>query len=280
VTERLANKVAIITGAASGIGEGCAEAFVEQGASVVLADLQDDAGHAVADRLGVSARFISTDVTNEEQVAAAVDFAVDEFGRLDCMFNNAGIVGATGSIAQTATEAWDRTIAILLRGVFLGTKHAARVMIEQRSGVILNTASTAGMVGGLGPHAYTAAKHGVVGLTKSTASELAQYGIRVNAIGPGNTATPMTSAVMTGQSDQVDQVASQIAAGTPLGVAGMPADVANAAVFLASDEARYINAHCLMVDAGQVGGGMEINPFHQGSTRLWREDGQRDRFDG
>ncbi|MCH7790573.1 MAG: glucose 1-dehydrogenase [Acidobacteria bacterium] len=276
--DRLIGKVAVVTGAASGIGEGTAEAFVAQGASVVLADLQGDAGRVVADRLGSSTRFIQIDVTAEDQVAAAVQLAVDEFGSLDIMFNNAGIVGATGSIAQTASEAWDRTIAILLSGVFFGTKHAARVMIEQGSGVILNTASTAGMVGGLGPHAYTAAKHAVVGLTRSTASELAQYGIRVNAIGPGNTATPMTSAVITGKADRVDAAAARIAADTPLGYAGMPADIANAAVFLASDEARYISAHCLMVDAGQVGGGMELNPFHQGETRLWREDGQRERF--
>jgi len=276
--DRLAGKVAVVTGGASGIGEGTVEAFVNEGASVVIADLQVDSGTALAERLGASTRFIETDVTTEDDVAAAVSLAVAEFGSLDIMFNNAGIVGATGSIALTASEAWDRTIAILLRGVFLGTKHAARIMIEQGSGVIINTASTAGMVGGLGPHAYTAAKHGVVGLTKSTASELAQYGIRVNAIGPGNTATPMTSAVMTGKADQVDTAAEQIAAGTPLGIAGTPADVANAAVYLASDEARYVSAHCLMVDAGQVGGGMEVNPFHQGETRLWREDGQRDKF--
>jgi NAD(P)-dependent dehydrogenase (short-subunit alcohol dehydrogenase family) len=165
--ERLKGRVAVVTGGARGIGEGTVRRFVEEGASVIISDLQAEAGEALARELGAAARFIRTDVTREEDVAAAVDLAVREFGRLDCMINNAGIVGAIGSIKDTSVKAWDATIAVLLRGVFLGMKHAARVMIPQQSGSIVSLASTAGVMGGLGPHAYTAAKHAVVGLTKS-----------------------------------------------------------------------------------------------------------------
>ena len=271
---RLEGKVAVITGAASGIGAGTARRFVAEGAMVIVADMQVDAGEALVAELGDRTRFIATDVTNEADVAAAVDLAVAEFGRLDVMFNNAGIVGAVGRISETSAEAWDNTIAILLRGVFLGTKHAARVMRPQGSGVILNTSSTAGILGGLGPHAYTAAKHGVIGLTKSVANELAPDGIRVNAISPGNTVTAMTAAVIAGDADNVETAAERIASTSPLGYAGFPEDIAAAAVFLASDEARYISGHTLVVDAGQTTAGMTPNRVNIGSTRQLHEAGR------
>lgn len=265
MTDRLQGKVALITGAASGIGAGAARLFHANGATVVLSDMQEGPGGAIARELGDRARFIRADVTSEADIAAAVDFAVSEFGGLDIMVNNAGVVGAVGGIAQTPLEDWNRTIAILLTGVFLGTKHAARVMIPARKGSILSIASTAGVIGGLGPHAYTAAKHGVVGLTKSAASELAQYGVRVNAVAPGNTVTAMTAFVITGDGANHEQASQNIAAGAPLGIAATAQDPAFALLYLASDEARYVTGHTLLVDSGQTTGGT-IAAFHNDSS--------------
>jgi NAD(P)-dependent dehydrogenase (short-subunit alcohol dehydrogenase family) len=271
---RLQGRAAVITGAASGIGAETARVFVANGARVVVADLQEEAGRKVAAQLGEAARFIRCDVTQEANVAAAVDLAVSAFGQLDVMVNNAGIVGAVGPIAQTRVEAWDATLSVLLRGVFLGMKHAARVMSPRKSGVILSIASTAGVVGGLGPHAYTAAKHGVVGLTRSVASELAPLGIRVNAVAPGNTVTAMTSAVIAGDPDDAKTAEAQIAKGAALGIAGMPADIASALLYLASDDARYVTAHTLVVDAGQTAA-LGRTAFHDAPNEVIREAGKR-----
>jgi NAD(P)-dependent dehydrogenase (short-subunit alcohol dehydrogenase family) len=273
--ERLKDKVAVITGAACGIGEGAVRRFVEEGASVVVSDLQVEAGEALARELGSSARFIRADVTQEEDVAAAVDLAVSEFGRLDCMVNNAGIVGVIGSIKDTPVEAWDFTIDVLLKGVFLGMKHAARVMIPQESGSIISLASTAGVAGGLGSHAYTAAKHAVVGLTKSVSSELVQKHIRVNAVAPGNIVTPMTADVVMsdpGNLENTEQVIEQM---SPLGIAGLPVDIANALVYLASEESRYVSGHTLVVDAGQTAGATP-SMFHLMDSGMIREAGKRE----
>jgi NAD(P)-dependent dehydrogenase (short-subunit alcohol dehydrogenase family) len=272
---RLDGKVAVITGGASGIGEGTARRFVEAGARVVIADLQDERGAALADSLGDATRFIRTDVTREADVAAAVDLAVSAFGRLDVMFNNAGIVGVVGRIAETPSEAWNRTVDVLLHGVFYGMKHAARVMVPQGSGSIISTSSTAGIMGGLGPHCYTACKHAVIGLTKSVSSELAASGVRVNAISPGNTVTAMTSAVLTGDHEATAAAAESIASRSPLGIAGFPDDIAFAALYLASDEARYVTGHTLVVDAGQTTNGGSAR-FHQQPTALLREAGRRE----
>lgn len=274
---RLQDKVAVVTGAASGIGEGTARRFVAEGAKVVVADFQADVGSALADELGDAAVFHETDVTIEDNVAAAVDLAVAKWGRLDVMFNNAGIVGAVGPISQTSSEAWNRTIDVLLHGVFHGVKHAARVMEPQGSGSIISTSSTAGILGGLGPHAYTAAKHAVIGLTKSVANELAQYSIRVNAISPGNTVTAMTASVGTGDHTDMDATAAYIGKGSPLGYAGFPEDIANAALYLASDESKYVSGHTLVVDAGQTTSGMVPNRFHNGDNRVFGAAGSVDR---
>ncbi len=275
---RLANKVAVITGGASGIGAETVRRFVAEGAQVVIADLQTGPGEAFSIELGSNTRFIRTDVTIEADVAAAIDLAVSSFGRLDVMFNNAGIVGAIGPIASTPLEAWNATMAVLTTGAFLGMKHAARVMIPQKSGNILTTSSIAGVIGGLGPHTYTAAKHAVIGLTKSVASELGQYGIRVNAIAPGNTVTAMTAAVITGDHTNTDLATKHIASTSHLGIAGLPLDIANAAVYLASDEARYISGHCLVVDAGQTTNGGSAR-FHESKPALVSEAGRRTALD-
>lgn len=258
---RLEGKVALVTGAAGGIGAGIAERFVREGARVVLTDLQEELGAQTAARLGDAARFAKADVTVEEDVAAAVDLACSHFGALDVMVNNAGIVGVAGRIADTPVGAWDSTIAVLLRGVFLGMKHAARVMVPRRSGSIVSISSVAGVMGGLGPHAYTAAKHGVVGLTTSVATELAGHSVRVNAVAPGNTVTPMTAEVMAERRDALTEAAKEIAARSALGIAGMPEDIAAAVLYLASEEARYVSGHTLVVDGCQILGTAAID-FH------------------
>lgn len=274
MTGRLDGKTAVITGAASGIGAGTARRFVEEGARVVVADLQRGASEELVAELGDAARFALTDVTSEDDIAAAVDLAVAEFGRLDIMFNNAGIVGAAGPIAETPVESWDNTVSILLRAVFLGIKHAARVMIPQGSGAIISTSSTAGILGGLGPHTYTAAKHGVIGLTKSVANELGQYGIRVNAISPGNTVTAMTAKVTAGHHEATDEATERIANMSLLGYAGFPDDIAAGVLYLASDEARYVTGHTLVVDAGHTTAGIKPNRFHVGDTVQYHEAGR------
>ena len=271
---RLDGMVAVITGAASGIGAGTARRFVNEGASVVLADIQQEIGESLAAELGDSATFALTDVTSEDDVAEAVGMAIARWGQLDVMFNNAGILGAVGSIADTSVEDWEKTISVLLTGAFLGSKHAARVMIPKGSGSIINTSSIAGITGGLAPHAYSTAKHGVIGLTKTVASEMAAHGIRVNAIAPGNTVSAMTADVMTGDHSNLEQASETIRSKSPLGIAGEAGDIAGAAVYLASNEARYVTGHTLVIDGGQVNAG-SVAKFHVAEPGLHSEAGNR-----
>lgn len=271
---RLDGKVALVTGGASGIGEGIVRRYAEEGARVLIVDLQEDRARAVASSLGAVASFAKADVSNEGDIAAAVDTAVSKFGRLDVVVNNAGILGAIGPIAEITYESWHRTIDVLLSSVFLGIKHAARVMIPQGGGNIINTASTAGVRAGLGPHVYTAAKHGVVGLSQSVATELGPHGIRVNVIAPGGTVSALTSHLVTGDHTALDKAQKVIGATNPLRRAGMPLDIANAALFLASDEASFVTGAVLVVDAAGETIGDRNGRFVQMGSQIVQEAGR------
>ena len=248
---RLEGKTALITGAASGIGAAAVQRFVDEGCRVCLGDIQVEQGQALAEHCGNGSIFVACDVTDEEAVAAAVDATVDAFGHLDIVFHSAGIVGAVGPVATTPGDEWRFSIDVLLNGTFYLMKHAARVMQPRRSGSIISMASTAGVMGGLGPHAYAAAKHGVVGLTKNVATELAAHGIRVNTIAAASMATPMVASIITGDPTDLAGARKKLAELSPIhGRPGLPEDVANAALWLASDESAYTTGHTLTTDAG------------------------------
>ena len=254
MTGRLAGKVAAITGGSSGFGAASAELFVAEGAKVMLGDIQDERGIEYADSLGDAAHFIHCDVTNEDDVAALVDQAVADFGQLDIMYNNAGIPGALGPIDTTPYAEWTATLDVLLNGTFLGVKHAARVMKPRTTGVIINTSSIAGVTGGIGPHAYSVAKTAVVGMTKNVAAELCHFGIRVNAIAPATMATSMPAAMLVDDPDDIEGLKEVLAKDSPLGRSGLAEDIAEAALWLASDKAGYVSGHVLVVDAGVTTG--------------------------
>jgi NAD(P)-dependent dehydrogenase (short-subunit alcohol dehydrogenase family) len=258
MTGRVSGKVVVVTGAASGLGEATARLMYAEGAAVLLTDIQDARGQKIAEELGDRSRYLHCDVAAEPDVANAVDTAVREFGRLDCMFNNAGIVGTHGGIDEIPIEEYEFTMTVLLRSVFLGMKHAARVMKPQHSGVILSTTSIGGLQGGLGPHIYGAAKGAVVALTKNVAAELGAWSIRVNAIAPGKILTPMNATNLTGDPDAMDEAREAFVTRTPLrGRIGEAEDIAHAALWLASDDAGFVSGHILVVDGGLTTGSRE-----------------------
>jgi len=273
---RLEGQVALITGGASGIGEATARLFVAEGAKVVIADIQDERGEGLAKELGDDAIYQHTNVAEEDSIAAAVDRAVSEFGQLDCMFANAGIVGAMGPIDQIPAEEYDATMAVNLRGAFLSMKHAARVMKPRKSGVILSTSSIAALQGGLGPHVYATAKIALTGLTKNVAAELVKHGIRVNCIVPGNMVTEMISGLVTGSPDNKSMIEEGMANASPIpGRAGQAHDIAEAAAYLASDAAGFVNGHSLVVDAGLTAGCGQSMPLFDDHSPMVREAGRR-----
>jgi NAD(P)-dependent dehydrogenase (short-subunit alcohol dehydrogenase family) len=247
---RIEGKVAAITGGASGIGAGTVRRFVEEGAKVLIADLDEDKGRALATELGDAAAFLRTDVSKEAEIAAMIAETTDRFGRVDVLFNNAGFGGAHGPIESTSLDDYDLTMDVLLKSVFLGMKHVAPVMKAQRSGSIISTASVAGIRVGYAPHLYSVAKCGVIHLTKTVALELGEHSIRVNAICPGFIATPLAAGRPDATESQIDQLREAGAASQVLGRVGEPRDIANMALFLASDDSEWVTGREFVVDGG------------------------------
>jgi NAD(P)-dependent dehydrogenase (short-subunit alcohol dehydrogenase family) len=247
----VSGKSALVTGAASGIGRATALLLAREGARVLVCDVDEAAGRATVDAIaaaGGEARFARTDVTREAEVAAAVRTALEAFGRLDCAVNNAGIAGATGPLHETDTEGFVRTLAVNLTGVFVCMKHEIPVMARQGGGSIVNMASGAGIIAVPGMAAYCASKHGVLGLTKTAAVENARTGVRVNAVCPGTTDTPMLRA----SRERGPELEKMILASLPGGRFGRAEEIAEAAVWLCSDRASFVSGEAMLVDGSTV----------------------------
>ncbi|MDT0630130.1 3-oxoacyl-ACP reductase FabG [Rubrivirga litoralis] len=240
----LEGKVAVVTGGAQGIGRATCERFVRDGARVVIADLAEDAGHELADRLGGAAVFVRTDVADAESAGGAVQAAVDAFGGLDVLVNNAGIT-RDATLGKMTGDQFDAVVSVNLKGVYLCTQAALPHLDARGGGAVLNAASVVAHTGNFGQTNYVATKAGVIGMTKTWARELGRKGIRVNAVAPGFVATEMVKTVP-------EKVLGPLRDKTPLGRLGEPEDVAAAYAFLASDDARFITGAVLNVDGGLV----------------------------
>lgn len=248
------NKVALVTGAAAGMGLATAKAFAQAGAAVVLADFKEDAVKAESQKLaaaGHKAIAVRCDVSDDSQVAAMLERTVAEFGRLDAAFNNAGVMAHIVPTGESTREEWDRVIGINLRGVWSCMKYELRQMERQGSGAIVNNASVGALTGNPGIGSYIASKHGVVGLTRTAALEYIKHGIRVNAINPGLIDTQIARDVVSGDELAYDEIAKHV----PIGRAGRPEEIASVVLWLCSAGASYVVGHSLTVD-----GGMTIAP--------------------
>jgi NAD(P)-dependent dehydrogenase (short-subunit alcohol dehydrogenase family) len=269
---RLNGKVAVITGATSGIGSKTAEVFVAEGASVVIAGRRKVEGEALASRLGARCVFLQTDVTVEAQLQALIALAVEKFGRLDCLFNNAGAPAQPGGIEGIEVARFDEAMATLLRSAVLGMKHAAPHMKRQGAGSIINNASIAGHLAGFSSSLlYSTAKAALIHLSKCVAMELGESGVRVNSVSPGMIVTGIfgKAAGLTAERAEKtpDALAELYKNAQPIPRAGLPEDVAQAVVFLASDESGFINGHDLVID-GAMSGGRNWSQHQQGLARL------------
>jgi NAD(P)-dependent dehydrogenase (short-subunit alcohol dehydrogenase family) len=246
----MSNPVVLITGALTGIGRAAAIAFAKKGANLVVAGRRDEAGKALVRELrafGSEAEFINADVRKEDDVRALIDKTVARFGRLDVAVNNAGTEGEVGPITDQTAEKYAATFDTNVLGVILSMKHEVRVMQGQGSGNIINISSTYGHEGASGASIYVGSKHAVEGITKSVALEIAKSGIRVNGVAPGPTDTGMLTR-FTGTPENK----AALGTGVPIGRLGLPEEVANAIIFIASDEASFITGHVLNVDGGQT----------------------------
>lgn len=251
----LQDKVTVITGAASGIGLASAERFVAEGAQVVIGDIADADGQAAADRLGDAALFVHTDVTDESAIEGIIAAAVEHFGRLDVMFNNAGNQGDTSPLADLNADGFDHTLALLARSVGLGHKYAAQQFQRQGGGgTIISTSSVAGMQGGWAGAAYTASKAAVIGLVRQAAAEFAPVGIRSNAIAPGTIMTPIMARAFGVPLEEapafLSYLTQELGPKLPIGRVGQPEEIADVAVFLGSELSRYVTGIVIAIDGG------------------------------
>ena len=257
------DKVALVTGGGNGIGRAAALGFAERGAKVVVVDRDATGGEATADTIrrgGGDARFVAADVTRSADVQGYVKAALADYGRIDCFFNNAGIEGRMAPTAEYDEAVFDQVISVNLKGVFLGLRHVLPVMLQQRAGAVVNTASVAGLVATVGMAAYVASKHGVIGLTKTAGAEVARQGIRVNAVCPGPIDTRMIRD-LAGQVSGNDPEAAQrrYQAVIPSGRFGTADEVANVVLFLCSDLAGNVNGAHWVVDGARTAVGSSMH---------------------